>query len=326
MRTEQTPRAELDERYGEPAAEPTPWVTAEAQMTTAELWWLTTVRPHGGPHATPLLAVWDACALHICTGSAEQKWRNLADNPRCAAITGRNDWKGGVDYVVEGVAERVVDDERLRELAVAWEDKYGAEWHFDVVDGAFVAAGHRAHVFRIAPTVAYAFGKAPHSHTRYRWPGRTGGLAAASLRDATVAVRLPAQDLDRAHRFYSDALGLVPTETREGGLRYVCGDTEFVVFASSGRPSGEHTQMGFYVTDIAATVAELSDRGVVFEQVTPGDPPVHGVIVDIPGSYPSTGAVGERAAWFRDSEGNLLGVAQLVMPGSPEADRGAFGA
>jgi catechol 2,3-dioxygenase-like lactoylglutathione lyase family enzyme len=145
------------------------------------------------------------------------------------------------------------------------------------------------------------------------------GLARAALRDAEVAVRLPAQDLARARRFYADKLGLEPAETREGGLKYVCGRSSFVVFASTGRPSGEHTQMGFYVPDITSAVAELRDRGVEFEQVDMGDLPVNGVIVDIPGNYPSTGAVGERAAWFRDSEGNLLGLGQLVMPGSADA-------
>ena len=323
MATEQTPITELDERYGEPGVPPTPWPTSEAEMTAAELWWLTTIRPHGGPHATPLLAVWHAGALHICTGRGEQKWRNLAGDPRCTAVTGCNDTDDGTDYVVEGVAERIVDDDTLRVLAVAWEEKYGADWHFDVAGGGFVSDGQTADVFRIEPTVAYAFGKAPYSHTRYRWSAEHG-LAAASLRDATIAVRLPAQDLDRARRFYAEVLGLEPAETREGGLRYVCGDTEFVVFASSGRPSGEHTQMGFYVSDIEATVAELSGRGVMFDQVEMGDLPVHGVIVDIPGTYPSTGAVGERAAWFRDSEGNLLGVAQLVMPGSAAAAAAVF--
>jgi catechol 2,3-dioxygenase-like lactoylglutathione lyase family enzyme len=226
--------------------------------------------------------VWDDGALHVCTGSGEQKWRNLAGDPRCAVVTGRNDRDVGTDYVVEGIAERIVDDDRLGVLAAAWEDKYGAEWHFDVVDGAFASDGQTAHVFRIRPQVAYAFGKAPFSHTRYRWPTEAGPDG-TSLRDATVAVRLPAQDLDRARRFYADVLRLEPHETREGGLRYVCGHTEFVVFASSGRPSGTHTQMGFYVADIDRTVADLTGRGVVFEQVEMGDLPVDGVIVDIPG-------------------------------------------
>lgn len=328
MHTTANPMTEQDVRYGDPDAPPTPWADAEAAIATAELWWFTTMRPQGGPHATPLLAVWDAGALHICTGAEEQKWRNLAADPRCAAITGRNDRGPGTDIVLEGVAERVTDDGRLRELARAWEAKYGEEWHFDVADGAFVAEGHSAHVIRVRPTVAYAFGKGPYSHTRYRWSEADGdavrGLAGAPLRAATAAVRLPAQDLHRARRFYAEQLGLEPAETRDGGLRYVCGATEFVVFASTGRASGEHTQMAFSVSDLAATVVELTERGVVFEQFDLGDLPVDGVIVDIPGHYPSSGALGERAAWFRDSEGNLLGVSQLVRPGTPAAAAEVF--
>lgn len=171
MTDHMTPRTELDARYGEPGADPTPWAAAEADMAAAELWWCTTIRPGGGPHATPLLSVWHNGAPHICTGDGEQKWRNLAGDPHCTLITGRNDRVGGTDYAVEGVAEHVTDDDRLRTLAAAWEDKYGPEWLFDVRDGAFVADGRAAQVLRIRPTVAYAFGKAPYSHTRYRWPG-----------------------------------------------------------------------------------------------------------------------------------------------------------
>ena len=54
-------------------------------------------------------------------------------------------------------------------LARAWEDKYGAEWHFDAHDGAFHHEGGAALVFRVVPDRAYAFGKDPYSHTRYRF-------------------------------------------------------------------------------------------------------------------------------------------------------------
>jgi catechol 2,3-dioxygenase-like lactoylglutathione lyase family enzyme len=130
---------------------------------------------------------------------------------------------------------------------------------------------------------------------------RAGGTA-GPLDHASVGVRLPAQDLDRARRWYADRLGLEPVEERDGGLRYLCGGTEFVVFASTGSPSGTHTQMGFSVPDLELAVEGLRERGVEFE----------GDIVEIDGHYPSTGAIGERATWFRDSEGNLLGLGQLV--------------
>ena len=69
--------------------------------------------------------------------------------------------------------------------------------------------------------------------------------------------------------------------------------------------------MGWEVDDIEATVRELRARGVVFEEYdVPGLETVDG-IADIEGNYPSKGS-GERAAWFRDSEGNMLGIGQPV--------------
>ena len=131
------------------------------------------------------------------------------------------------------------------------------------------------------------------------------------LRDGKVATRLPAQDLARAKAFYADKLGLEPVEERPGGLRYAFANGEFGLFESAGRSSGDHTQMGWEVDDIEATVRDLRARGVVFEQYdVPGLRTVDG-IADIEGNYPSKGS-GERAAWFRDSEGNMLGIGQPV--------------
>jgi catechol 2,3-dioxygenase-like lactoylglutathione lyase family enzyme len=126
-----------------------------------------------------------------------------------------------------------------------------------------------------------------------------------------VATRLPAQDLERARGWYREKLGLEPVEERQGGLRYRCGDTYFVVFDSAGRASGSHTQMAWTVDDIEESVAWMRARGVVFEEVdVPGLRTVEG-IAEVEGNYPSVGR-GERAAWFHDSEGNLIGVGQPV--------------
>ena len=131
------------------------------------------------------------------------------------------------------------------------------------------------------------------------------------LKQARVATRLPASDLERARRFYADKLGLEPDEEREGGLLYRCAGGEFALFQSAGTASGDHTQMAFEVDDIDATVAELRRRGIAFEEYDfPGLETVDG-IVEIEGNYPSKGT-GERGGWFRDSEGNLLGVGQPV--------------
>ena len=131
------------------------------------------------------------------------------------------------------------------------------------------------------------------------------------LKNGRVATRLPAQDLERAKAFYAQKLRLEPMEEREGGLRYVCAAGEFALFESAGRPSSDHTQMGWEVEDIEATVRELRARGVVFEEYDfPGLRTVDG-IADIAGNYPSKGNA-ERGAWFRDSEGNMLGIGQPI--------------
>jgi catechol 2,3-dioxygenase-like lactoylglutathione lyase family enzyme len=130
------------------------------------------------------------------------------------------------------------------------------------------------------------------------------------LEGSDVAARLPAQDLERAKAFYAEKLGLRPSEERPGGLRYRCGKGWFALFASSGLPSGNHTQLGWEVEDIEATVTDLRARGVVVEEYDlPGLKTVNG-IAQVAGHYPSRGGVGERAAWFRDSEGNLLAIGQ----------------
>ena len=104
------------------------------------------------------------------------------------------------------------------------------------------------------------------------------------LADGRIATRLPAQDLERARRFYSEKLGLEPAEERPGGLRYEAAEGTFAVFQSAGASSGEFTQMGWEVDDLEATVAELKRRGVVFEEV------------DLPGSPRSRGTTPARAA------------------------------
>ena len=70
--------------------------------------------------------------------------------------------------------------------------------------------------------------------------------------------------------------------------------------------------MAWEVEDLHSTVTELRRRGVVFEEYDlPGLKTVGG-IAEVQGNYPSKGGKGEKAAWFRDSEGNLLGVGQTI--------------
>ncbi|MDQ6696463.1 MAG: pyridoxamine 5'-phosphate oxidase family protein [Actinomycetota bacterium] len=161
------PVTELDVRFGAPDAVATPWEDARRVIDEAELFWISTVRADGRPHVTPLPAVWQDGALHICTGAAEQKGVNLARNPSCILTTGNNEWKVGLDVVVEGTAERVTDAARLQRLADAWEAKYHGDWHFDVANGAFQSEGDEALVFAIAPTKVLSFAKGDFAQTRY---------------------------------------------------------------------------------------------------------------------------------------------------------------
>lgn len=131
------------------------------------------------------------------------------------------------------------------------------------------------------------------------------------LSNAHTVAKLPAQDLERARAFYREKLGLEPVEERVGGLRYVCGETEFHLFSSAGAPSGESTQMAFEVEDLEATLADLRARGVTFERYDMPGFEMQGDTIAAPDNYPSKGT-GELGTYFYDSEGNLIGIAQPV--------------
>ena len=134
------------------------------------------------------------------------------------------------------------------------------------------------------------------------------------LSNSHTVTKLPAQDLERAHAFYRDKLGLEPVEERTGGLRYVCGPTEFHLFSSTGAPSGESTQMGFEVEDLEATLVDLRARGVIFARFEMPGFAGRGDTIAAPDNYPSKGT-GELGTFFYDSEGNLIGIAQPIRDG-----------
>lgn len=166
------PSPTIDERFSDPSAGATPWSETARILTEAELYWITTVRRDGRPHVTPLVGVADGAVVHFTTGLAEQKARNLEQNPHVAITTGNNSWDRGLDVVVEGRAVRVTDQAALQQIADAYLAKYGSAWEFEVGDGVFRHGGeHDAGVFRIEPDKVMAFAKEPHAQTTYR-PGR----------------------------------------------------------------------------------------------------------------------------------------------------------
>lgn len=159
--------AELHEAFSEPDATARPWAEVVSVLTTSEMFWLSTVRRDGRPHVTPLPAIWDGGRLHFCSGSQEQKTKNLESNPRCVLTTGTNTLRSGLDVVVEGTAVRVNDPAQLRRLAALWKSKL--DWDFEVAGGAFRdPAGRQGLVFGVTPAKVLSFGKSPYSQTRYR--------------------------------------------------------------------------------------------------------------------------------------------------------------
>ena len=174
------PEAELERAFSSPDAEaPTPWSETEAALERAGVYWLSTVRPDGRPHVTPLIAVWAGDALYFCTGPEERKAKNLESNAACTLTTGDNRLDQGMDVVLEGDAVGVKDDATLERIAAAYVAKYGEEWRFAVADGAFVHEGGTALVFEVRPSKLFAFAKGDtFSQTRYRFsraalPGAT---------------------------------------------------------------------------------------------------------------------------------------------------------
>jgi nitroimidazol reductase NimA-like FMN-containing flavoprotein (pyridoxamine 5'-phosphate oxidase superfamily) len=164
------PTTELDARFSMDGVLPTDWADGRTRLEDAAMFWVSTVRPDGRPHVTPLLAVWLDGALHFCTGPDERKAKNLVRNPRCILTTGTDDLDEGLDVVVEGDARRVTDDAELQRIADAYEAKYGPDWHFTVHDSAFHHEGGEAHVFMVAPATAFGFRKGAYSQTRWRFP------------------------------------------------------------------------------------------------------------------------------------------------------------
>lgn len=149
--------------FSQPNATPTPWRVGLDQLIDADTFWLSTVRPDGRPHVTPLIAVWHGDAIWFTTGPDERKAKNLAENSSCVLTTGRSDLvDGGLDIVLEGTAEQVTNEAQLQPIAEAFAAKYGTEiWNFVVRDGAFSdrETGGRAIVFRVQPARGLGFRK-----------------------------------------------------------------------------------------------------------------------------------------------------------------------
>jgi pyridoxine/pyridoxamine 5'-phosphate oxidase len=166
------PVAELHAGFSSPQTTPTDWAEGRRRVDEAEVFWLSTVRPDGRPHVTPLLAVWHDRGMYFCTGPEERKAKNLKQNPQCILTTGQNALDG-LDVVVEGQAVEVGDGAELERVANSYESKYGV--HFTAPEGTWFGLGDairagKVPLYRVTPTIILGFAKGEQfSQTRWRF-------------------------------------------------------------------------------------------------------------------------------------------------------------
>lgn len=123
------------------------------------------------------------------------------------------------------------------------------------------------------------------------------------LANCTVQTTIPYLDFNRARQFYEEMLGFVPSRLTPGDAMYECGSgTSFILYPSQFAGTAQNTAMGFLTNDIEAEVSSLQSRGIVFEEYDYPDLKTVNSIAEIPGG---------RVAWFKDTEGNILGITQL---------------
>ena len=167
------PLTVLDAGFSSEGAHPTEWAEGRQKLEAAEVFWLSTVRPDGRPHVTPLLSVWCADGMYFCTGPDERKAKNLKRNQRCILTTGRNTLDEGLDVVVEGHVAKVRVKSELEQVASTYESKYGE--HLTDPEGTWFGLGDTIRrgevlVYRLTPTTVLGFVKGKQfSQTRWRF-------------------------------------------------------------------------------------------------------------------------------------------------------------
>ena len=123
------------------------------------------------------------------------------------------------------------------------------------------------------------------------------------LSTAPICAYIPASNISRARKFYEEKVGLKPKEEYAGGVIYECGGAEVFMYPTHNAGTSKASQAFWRVNDVEAEVSELKARGVKFEEY------------DMPGitmkNSIATGG-GAKAAWFQDTEGNIMAVVQQL--------------
>ena len=123
------------------------------------------------------------------------------------------------------------------------------------------------------------------------------------LKKATIHAYIPASDMARARKFYEQKIGLTPKQEFADGVVYECGGADVFMYPTPNAGTSKASQAFWEVDDIETEVAELRSRGVTFEEY------------DMPGVTMKDGIAvggGAKTAWFKDTEGNIMAIAQTI--------------
>jgi len=125
------------------------------------------------------------------------------------------------------------------------------------------------------------------------------------LQNAPMYAYIPARDLARARKFYETKLGLKAKQETNGGVVYEFGQgTACFLYPTPNAGTSKASQAFWSVADVDREIEALKARGVVFERYD-----------DLPGERSPSGALiagGAKAAWFKDSEGNIMALVQTL--------------
>ena len=124
------------------------------------------------------------------------------------------------------------------------------------------------------------------------------------LTDHRAYATIPAADMTRAKSWYRDKLGLIPAMEDEMGCMYrLGGGTSFLLYPTPNAGQAPNTLLSFATDDVEAEVQDLRRHGVTFEDYDmPGDRSAEGAVID----------GGAKAAWFKDSEGNIMALIETL--------------
>ena len=123
------------------------------------------------------------------------------------------------------------------------------------------------------------------------------------LKAAPIRAYIPASDVSRARKFYEQLVGLTPKEEYAGGVIYQCDGTEVFLYQTPNAGTSKASQAFWDVADVDKEITDLEARGVTFEKY------------DMPGERSPAGALvagGAKAAWFKDSEVNIMALVQTL--------------